>query len=193
MTEGEIMKKQIRNMAWAVFLALLSTATAQAADDLRRESKQAVDNFLKTDSTLKRFLDDSAAYAVFPNVGKGGLVVGGARGKGLVYEKTNVIGQATMTQASIGAQAGGQTFAEIIFFETPAALNDFKAGKFEMSAEVSAVAAAEGASKTARYKQGVAVFTLPKKGLMVQASIGGQKFKFEPEPLEPTGRPPETK
>ncbi len=187
------MKKQIRNMAWAVFLALLSTATAQAADDLRRESKQAVDNFLKTDSTLKRFLDDSAAYAVFPNVGKGGLVVGGARGKGLVYEKTNVIGQATMTQASIGAQAGGQTFAEIIFFETPAALNDFKAGKFEMSAEVSAVAAAEGASKTARYKQGVAVFTLPKKGLMVQASIGGQKFKFEPEPLEPTGRPPETK
>jgi lipid-binding SYLF domain-containing protein len=99
-----------------------------------------------------------------------------------------VIGQATLTQASIGAQVGGQKFAEIIFFETPAALDDFKSGKFEMNAEVSAVAAKEGASKAANYKRGVVVFTLPKSGLMVQASIGGQKFKFEPETLEPTGR-----
>jgi lipid-binding SYLF domain-containing protein len=127
-------------------------------------------------------------------VGKGGFVVGGARGKGIVYEKDNVIGRAIMTQASIGAQVGGQTFAEVIFFETPGALNDFKAGKFEMSAEVSAVAAAEGASKTAKYKNGVAVFALPKKGLMVQASVGGQKFKYEPETIEPTGRTnPKTK
>jgi len=99
-----------------------------------------------------------------------------------------VIGQATLTQGSFGAQVGGQTFAELIIFQTPAALEDFKTGKFEMSAEVSAVAAAEGASKTADYKRGVAVFTLPKKGLMVSASIGGQKFKFEPEAIEPTGR-----
>jgi lipid-binding SYLF domain-containing protein len=84
-----------------------------------------------------------------------------------------------MTQASVGAQVGGQTFAEIIFFESPAAFEDFKASKFEMSAEASAVAAAEGASTAAKYTGGVAVFTLPKKGLMVQASIGGQKFKFE--------------
>src|SRR6185369_8091334 len=100
---------------------------------------------------------------------------------------------ASMTQATIGAQIGGETFAEVIFFETPAALNDFKASQFELSAEVSAVAAKEGASKAAHYKNGVAVFTLPKKGLMAQASIGGQKFKFES--LEPTGRPaqPENK
>ena len=121
------------------------------------------------------------------------FIVGGARGKGIVYEKTNIIGTATMTQASVGAQVGGQTFAELIFFDTPAALKDFKESKFEMRAEASAIAAAEGAAATAKYKEGVAVFTLPKKGLMVQASIGGQKFKFEPEALEPTGRPPKEK
>ena len=188
------MKKRIRNMALAGFCAtaLLCVLSAQA-QDIKAESQEALTNFFRTDSTLEKFVDDSAGHAIFPGVGKGGFVVGGARGKGLVYEKTNLIGRATMTQASIGAQAGGQSFAELIVFETPAALNDFKAGKFEMSAEVSAVAAAEGASKAAKYKHGIAVFTLPKKGLMVQASIGGQKFKFEPELLAPTGRPPEAK
>ena len=182
------MKKTIRNMTLAVSaIAALSTFTAQAADDLQMESKQAVANFKKADSTLQTFVDDSAGFAVFPSVGKGGFIVGGARGKGLVYDKGRVIGHATMTQASIGAQAGGQEFSEVIFFETPAALADFKAGKFELSADISAVVAAEGASKAAKYKQGVAVFTLPKRGAMVQASIGGQKFKFEPEVL-PTGR-----
>jgi lipid-binding SYLF domain-containing protein len=175
------MKNKIQRIALAAFCvtAVFSALTALAADGLRHESQEALTNFLKADSTLQKFLDESAGYAVFPSVGKGGLVVGAARGKGVVYEKTNAVGVATMTQASIGAQAGGQSFAEIIFFETPDALKDFKAGKFEMSAEVSAVAAAEGASKAAKYKHGVAVFTLPKKGLMVQASIGGQKFKFE--------------
>jgi len=186
------MNKNIRQMTWAVLSAIAAVSVStQAAEteteNLRNETQQAIASFKKTDSTLTKFFDDSAGYVVFPNVGKGGLVVGGAHGKGLVYEKNNLIGQATMTQASIGAQAGGQTFAEVIFFETPAALEDFKASKMEMSAEVSAVAAKEGASKNANYKDGVAVFTLPKKGLMAQASIGGQKFKFES--LQPTGRP----
>jgi lipid-binding SYLF domain-containing protein len=182
------MKNKISYLALTVSSAVLFAFTAQAAEDLRSESQQAIANFKKADSSLPTFFNESAGYAVFPSVGKGGLIVGGAHGKGLVYEKNKVIGQATMTQATIGAQAGGQSFSQVIFFETPSALNDFKTGKFEMSADVSAVAAAEGASRTARYKKGVAVFTLPKKGLMVQASIGGQKFKFEPEPLEPTGR-----
>ena len=164
-------------------LALLTVFSARAAEDfqnLQSESQQALANFLKVDPGLQKFLDEAAGHVIFPNVGKGGLVVGGAHGKGVVYERGRPAGVATMTQASIGAQVGGQTFAEIIFFETPDALSEFKTGKFEMSAEVSAVAAAEGASKAARYRHGVAVFTLPKKGLMVQASIGGQKFKFEP-------------
>jgi lipid-binding SYLF domain-containing protein len=173
------MRTQI-TCAITLLVAALSLTAAKAAEELASESQQAIANFQKADSTLKTFFDNSAGYAVFPNVGKGGLIVGGAHGKGLVYEKGGVIGQASMSQASIGAQAGGQSFAEVIFFESPEALENFKSGKFEMSAEVSAVAAAEGASKAARYKQGVAVFTLPKKGLMVQASVGGQKFKFEP-------------
>jgi lipid-binding SYLF domain-containing protein len=189
------MKNKIYNMALVVSFAVLPAFAAQADDDLQTQSQQAISDFKTKDSTLNTFLDNSAGYAVFPDVGKGGLIVGGAHGKGLVYQKTNVIGQATMTQASIGAQVGGQTFAQIIFFETPAALADFKSGKYEMSAEVSAVAIKEGASGAAKYKNGVAVFTMPKKGLMASASIGGQKFTFEPAPLEPTGRPtpPNTK
>ena len=183
------MREKIRNVALAVsVMAVLSTFNVQAAEDLRAQSRQAIDDFKRADSSMGTMFANSAGYAVFPDVGKGGFIVGGARGKGTVYEKGNPIGRATMTQASIGAQAGGQTFAEVIFFESPGALNDFKAGKFEMSADVSAVAAAEGASKSAKYKKGVAVFTLPKKGLMVQASVGGQKFNFEPESMEPTGR-----
>jgi lipid-binding SYLF domain-containing protein len=177
------MKKNIRNMALAAACAaaVLSVSAARAEDDLKAESQQAMADFQKADSTLQKFLDGAAGYAIFPNVGKGGFIVGGAHGKGLVYEKSKVIGQATMTQATIGAQVGGQTFAEIIVFETPAALSDFKEGKFEMRAGVSAIAVKEGASTSANYKEGVAVFTLPKKGLMVEASVGGQKFKFEPE------------
>jgi lipid-binding SYLF domain-containing protein len=93
-----------------------------------------------------------------------------------------------MTQGSIGAQAGGQTFAQLILFQTQAALDNFKSGKFSLGADVSAVAVTEGASKNARFKEGIAVFTLPIKGLMVQATVGGQKFSFQPEAMEPTGR-----
>jgi lipid-binding SYLF domain-containing protein len=177
------MNHKIYNFTVAAICAaalFFSTLAAQADDDLRKEAEQARANFLKADAGLQKFFDESAGYALFPSVGKGGLIVGAARGKGVVYQKGNVVGEAVMTQASIGAQAGGQTFAEVIFFETPDAIKDFKGGKFEMSAEVSAVAAAEGASKAAKYKNGVAVFTLPHKGLMVQASVGGQKFKFIP-------------
>src|SRR3954469_25590159 len=149
--EGEIMKNRIRQVASTLFAALLCASMAQA-QELRTESDQTVAAFKKADSTLGRFFSDSAGYVVFPNVSKGGLVVGGARGRGLVYQKNEIVGVATMTQASVGAQAGGQTFAEVIFFESPAAVNDFKAGRFALSAEVSAVAAAEGASKTANYK-----------------------------------------
>jgi len=182
------MKKNRPNMAVAVCIAMFSAFGVQADEDLRADTQQTLEQFKTADSTIQKFFTNSAGYAIFPSVGKGGFIVGGARGKGLVYEKDNLIGQATLTQASIGAQVGGQSFAELIFFETPAALEDFKAGKFEMSAEASAVAVRQGASSAVPYKQGIAVFTLPKKGLMVSASVGGQKFKFEPDVPQPTGR-----
>ena len=178
------MKKQIRYAALVTLslAAMFSAIPAQAAveEELKNDAKEALTNFQNTDPSLKDFLSKAAGYAIFPTVGKGGFIVGGARGEGLVYEKTNLVAKAIMTQASIGAQIGGQSFAQLIVFETPEALNTFKGSNFEMGADLSAVAAAEGAAKAAKYQQGIAVFTMPKKGLMVQASIGGQKFKFEP-------------
>jgi lipid-binding SYLF domain-containing protein len=185
------MKHQIIKYATLTLLAGavgLAATSSWGADDLHLQSKQAIENFQRADSTLTSFFKNSAGYAVFPSVGKGGFVVGGARGKGLVFEKDEPVGNATMTQASFGAQAGAQSFAEVIFFENPAALSDFKSGKFELNAELSAVVLKEGASSAAGYKKGVAVFTLPTRGVMAQASVGGQKFKYEPMNLQPTGR-----
>ena len=175
---------KIRNrtttLAALLVTAAFSTFTALAADDIQAESQQAIASFQQKDPGLKKFFDESAGYAIFPSVGKGGFIVGGAHGNGLVYEKGSVVGKASMSQASVGAQVGGQSFSEVIFFENTAALEDFKTGKFEMSAGISAVVAAEGASQTGKYTNGVAVFALPKKRLMAEASVGGQKFKFEP-------------
>ncbi|HXT11301.1 MAG TPA: lipid-binding SYLF domain-containing protein [Candidatus Angelobacter sp.] len=183
------MKNTTRNLALAAvsLAAALFAITAQAADeDLQSAAEQAKSNFINADPSMKSLMDQAAAYAVFPNVSKGGLVVGGARGKGILFQHGQPIGQTTMTQASIGAQAGGQSFAEIIFFQNPEPVDHFKSGGFQMRADVSAVVATQGAARAAAYKDGMAVFSLPKKGLMVQASVGGQKFKFEP--LTPTGR-----
>jgi lipid-binding SYLF domain-containing protein len=140
------------------------------------------------DSNLKPFMDNAAGYAVFPSVGKGGFIVGGARGRGLLFEKGMATGQTTLTQASIGAQVGGQTFSQIICFESPTALNNFKNGNFQLSADVNAIAISSSVSKSVplTYTRGLAVFTMAKSGLMVQATVGGQKFSFEP--LTPTGR-----
>ena len=182
------MKNRTSCIASVVLLALFSGSVARADDDLVTASKNAIDNFQKTDSGMQSLLANSPGYVVFPSVGKAGFIVGAARGKGLVYSTNQVIGKATMTQASIGAQAGGQEFAEIIVFQTATALEDFKDGKFELSADISAVAAAEGASAAAKFSKGVEVFTLSKRGLMLQAAVGGQKFKYEAESLEPTGR-----
>ena len=174
------MKNMLWNRTLAICSAIMLCAIVVQADSLQSECKQAVQNFKNADPAIQTFIDNSAGYAVFPGVGKGGFIVGGAHGQGLVFEKGKITGEAKMTQASIGAQAGGQSFAEIIFFENEGALNNFKGSNFEMGADVSAVAVSEGASKSAKYQQGVAVFTLPKKGLMVQAAVGGQKFKFQP-------------
>src|SRR5262249_19842906 len=144
------------------------------------EGQQAVEAFKKADPGLQKFFDEAAGYAVFPSIGKGAVGIGAAHGKGLVYEKGQLAGEAAMTQVTIGLQLGGQTYSELIFFETKEALDSFKESKTEFSAQVSAVAAAEGASKNAKYAQGVAVFTLAKGGLMYEASLGGQKFKFTP-------------
>ena len=165
-------------------LAILVVATAfpVRADELDANAKEAIAAFKEKDSGLQKFFDNSVGYAIFPNAGKGGLILGAGHGKGLVYEKGKLIGHASFTQGSIGAQIGGQSFSELVFFETQKGLNDLKKGKFEFSAQISAIAVADGVSKNSKYEHGVAVFVLPKGGLMAEATVGGQKFKYEPLP-----------
>ena len=177
------MKQTIRNATLtALLLGLGSPAFIAVADgdELRAEAEKAIKVLQNADSGLTNFFSGSAGFAVFPSVGKGGIVLGGEHGKGVVYEQGKPIGEAKLTEINLGAQVGGESFYEVIFFETAEALANFKQSNFEMGAEVGAVVAAEGASLNAKYRQGVVVFTLPRTGLMVQATIGGQKFKYKP-------------
>lgn len=169
----------------AVALMTLGVPKLRAAEEVARLTKQAteaVERFQKVDSTLGPLIKEAAGYVVFPRVAKGGLVFGGAKGEGIVFEKGKPVGKATLTQGTFGAQIGGQIFREIILFETSSALDSFKQSKVEMSAQVGAVAAAEGVGKNAKYSDGVLVITQPLKGLMAEASVGGQKFQFEALP-----------
>lgn len=152
-----------------------------AATDLNKDCDAAIALFKKTDPKMEdRFFRTAEGYAVIPRVGKGGLILGGAHGKGQVYDKNGtVIGYTTLSQGSIGAQIGGQVYHEIIFFQDENSMRSFTKGTFEFAAQATAVAAAAGASANANYENGVAVFTVGQKGLMAEASIGGQNFTFD--------------
>jgi lipid-binding SYLF domain-containing protein len=152
------------------------TAEEQGTSD--SEVAETLANFKNKDAGLKVFFNKAHGYAVFPTVTKGGLGIGGAYGKGKVYQQRRYIGASSLTQVTIGFQLGGQVYSEIIFFKDEAALNRFKGGNFELNAQASAVAATAGASADADYSNGVAIFTLAKGGLMFEASVGGQKFSF---------------
>jgi len=147
------------------------------------------------------FFAKSYGYAVFPTIGKGGIGIGGAYGKGRGYAEGNHVGDTSVTQLSVGFQLGGQAYSQIIFFEDKRAFDEFTSGNFEFSAQASAVAITAGASAGAtttgssagasggkndattvgKYYKGMAVFTVAKGGLMYEASIGGQKFSYTPK------------
>ena len=144
------------------------------------ETAKAIASFKQHDPSMNRFFENAYGFAVFPSVGKGAFVVGGAYGKGVVFEQDKPIGSSSLSQVTIGLQAGGQAYSEIIFFKDKVALDDFKRGNYEMGAQVSAVAVTAGASADTSYNGGVAVFTIAKGGLMFEASVGGQKFTYTP-------------
>lgn len=156
------------------------SVTSQTAKDQQiiRDASKAKKTLLKAQSGLKTFFDKASGYVIFPNVGKGGFVVGAASGNGAVYEGDKLVGMAGLKKINIGLQAGGQAIIEVIFFEDQKALNEFKQGNFSFAAEVSAVALKSGIGFNAKYREGVAVFVLPKAGFMADASVGGQKFSF---------------
>jgi lipid-binding SYLF domain-containing protein len=132
------------------------------------------------DTGLQSFLNNAYGYAVFPSIGKGGLIAGGAYGRGEVFEQGRFVGYADLSQATIGAQIGGQKFSEVIAFKDQRALSRFESGQFAFDANASAVALKSGAAASAKYANGVAVFVEPIAGLMVEASVGGQSFSFQP-------------
>jgi lipid-binding SYLF domain-containing protein len=119
--------------------------------------------------------------ALFPSIKKAGFGIGGSTGKGQVFEKGELVGDSSVTQISIGIQFGGQAFKEIIFFRDKEALNRFTRGNFEFGAQASAVALTTGVAVEAEYSNGVAIFTETIGGLMYEASVGGQKFTFQPQ------------
>jgi len=147
-------------------------------DKIVADAKEAKTDFIKADGLMKNLFDNAYGYVIFPNVGKGAIGIGGAAGNGAVFQKGVLIGMAKMTQVSIGFQWGGQAYREVIFFETEAELNRFKENKIEFSGQASAVAATKGAAANVKYKDGVMIFSQIKGGLMYEASVGGQKFKF---------------
>ena len=161
-----------------LFIAVSTIAQSSKDKEIISDSQEAKASFTKQDPSLGGLFSKAYAYAIFPNVGKGGLGIGGAAGNGTAYEKGKLVGMAKLKQVTIGLQAGGQGYREVIFFENAESFKKFKENNVEFSAQVSAVAATAGASANAKYNEGVMVFTMQKGGLMYEASVGGQKFKF---------------
>jgi lipid-binding SYLF domain-containing protein len=189
------MKQYLLRTLALVPLLMLSIGAAQA-----RGSYAETIAIFKNAGASGTFFSRSYAYAVFPTVGSGALGVGAAYGKGRVYVHGVHTGDATMGQVSVGFQAGGKAYSEIIFFEDKRALDEFESGNFEFGADASVVAVTAGANAGAatngasagvsagqndattrgNYQRGMAVFTVAKGGLMYSAAIAGQKFTYSP-------------
>jgi lipid-binding SYLF domain-containing protein len=166
----------------ALLLAGCSTEPTTSADrsQLHSDASTAFDGFKQKDPSLSQFMDGAYGYAIFPDIGKGAAGVGGAYGRGEVYEQANRVGYADLTQGTVGVALGGQEFSELLVFQNKYALEQFKGGNLEFAAQVSAVAVNAGAAAQAKFQNGVAVFVDVKGGLMGEASIGGQKFTYQP-------------
>ncbi len=176
------MNMKTKNFLMMAMLFFSISLFAQNADDKKviKGAEQAKADFLKANPKLQSYFDDAKAYVLFPNVGKGALIIGAASGNGAVYERGVLVGMANMKQVDVGAQIGGKAFSEVIFLKTDKAVQDFMNDKFKFGSNLSAVAANQSApSFDVTYTDGFAVFTLPKEGLMAEVSVGGQKFDFE--------------
>jgi len=180
-----------------LLLACLSVASPAFADKF----DDARESFMRQDAT-QPFFNGAYGYALFPTIGKGGIGIGGAYGEGRVYEQGKHIGDVSMSQLTIGLQLGGAAYSMIIFFEDERALKEFTSGNFEFGAQASAVALTAGVSAEAStgggtsatasggrndaatvrgdYRKGLAIFTVAKGGVMYEATLGGQKFKYKP-------------
>ena len=147
--------------------------------DVSDKSAEAIKELKATNNKINKYFSSAYGYAMFPSIGKGGLGVGGAAGNGTIYRGGAIVGDCKMSQVTVGFQAGGQAYSELIFFEDKAAFDRFTGDKFEFAAQATAVAVTAGASFDVDYRNGILIFTHAKGGLMYEASVGGQKFKTE--------------
>ena len=178
-----IIRPTLGSLALALILAMPATAEYPGVVSLAKDESDAaavIAKFKAKDPGLAKIFTESAGYVVFPTVAKGGLGVGGARGKGYVYQHGRLIGRSTLTQLTIGLQAGGQAYSEVIFFKDGPALENFKRGHLKLDAQASAIALTERVSADLAYRTGVAIVTMAQGGLMYEASVGGQKLSYHP-------------
>jgi lipid-binding SYLF domain-containing protein len=181
--QTESIMRYLLSLAVTALTLSLLVGPAYAGWDANAETKarDTISAFKAKDPSLQAFFDQAYGYAVFPTVGKGAMGIGAAHGAGTVFRGGEAIGASRMTQVTIGFQLGGQAYSEIVFLKDKATMDRFKRGELEFSAQVSAVAATEGAAAQAEFSSGIAVFTMTKGGLMYEASVGGQAFTFNPK------------
>jgi len=154
------------------------TSAGQA--QLQNDSPTAVKDFIAVDPSFDSLIHNSYGYAIFPSIGKGAAGVGGAYGQGEVFQGGKQIGYADMTQATVGASIGGETYTELVVFQTPDALQRFQSSQLTFAGDASAVIAKAGAGADVKWQSGIAIFINVKGGLMTEISVGGQKFNYEP-------------
>ena len=181
--ERNFMKRSTVNIPIIGVLALawvMSAWPANAAEELQQRVERAINNLKSSDSTLTNFFEHSAGYVVFPGVRQSGLSRPGKPARGIVYENDKPVGEAVLVEPNLKPQDSTTPFHETIFFESAEALENFKQGRFVMSADIGVVSAVEGAALTARYRKGVAAFATPKSGLLEAITIGDQQFRYRP-------------
>lgn len=183
--------------------AVLAAALGLSVGAAYAGSDSDTANLFRNSHQSAGYFHDAYGYAVFPTIGKGGLGVGAAHGTGHVYEHGKRIGSVSMNQVSVGLQAGGEAYSQMIFFKDKRALEEFTSGNFEFSADAGAIAITSAAdvsagttgvdtsrsggkkdaATTSEYTKGMAVFTIAKGGLMYNATVAGQKFSYKGQPV----------
>lgn len=156
------------------------TAATNTGTNLEAQARQTVRILKQKNPKLKAEFQSAVGYAVFPNVTEGAALVGGAYGQGVVFQNGRPVGTVTLSKGTVGAQLGGESFSEVIFFQSAQALNQLKEGNFQFTAGVNAVGASAGVGAQITYRQGFAVVVASRSGLMAKAAVGGQKFGYQP-------------
>jgi lipid-binding SYLF domain-containing protein len=176
----------MKKLMFAAVIAALAPAcastpkTPQEVHTAQNKASSTLAEMRQKDPSIAPVLNSAYAYAVFPEIGKAGFIAGGSSGSGILYEHGSPTGNVKLTQASLGAQAGAQTFAELVILHNQDEVNKLKNGSFDLGANVNAVVLKQGAAATTPTTRGTTVFVMPRGGAMVDISVAGQQIKFEP-------------